>query len=237
MTPYPLHLDLTGRRVLVVGGGRVAARRAAAAVAAGATVEVVAAAAGPDLPAGAAVTLRAFDPRDVAGAWLVLACTGAVDADVAAACEAAGIWCVRGDAAGSSAAWLPAVARSGDVVVSVTAGGDPRRATAIRDGLALALDAGEVPLRRHRPGPGSVRVVRAAAAPDLQTVRATRALAEADLVLDGTAGNLTGGDIAGQALDRAAAGADVVVVLPAGESADALLSRCRAAGVAAGVTW
>ena len=39
---YPITLDLSGRRVLVVGGGPVASRRTAGLLAAGAAVEVVA---------------------------------------------------------------------------------------------------------------------------------------------------------------------------------------------------
>ena len=39
---YPLMLDLTGRRAVVVGGGRVALRRAQALLAAGALVHVIA---------------------------------------------------------------------------------------------------------------------------------------------------------------------------------------------------
>ena len=39
---YPLLLDLTGRRAVVVGGGPVAARRARGLLDAGATVEVIA---------------------------------------------------------------------------------------------------------------------------------------------------------------------------------------------------
>ena len=122
MTRLPLHLDLTGRRVLVVGGGAVAARRVRALGAA--DVQVVA----PDLAAGfpdVPVARRPFTPTDVDGAWLVLACTGVVDDDVATACEQRRIWCVRADDAERSPAWIPAVARVDDVVVSVTAGRDP----------------------------------------------------------------------------------------------------------------
>lgn len=180
---YPLHLDLTGRRVLVVGGGAVAARRTRALLAAGADVQVVAPELSADLP-DVAVTRRAFEAADVDGAWLVLACTGVVDADVAAACEAAGVWCVRGDDAGASPAWVPAVARADGVVVSVTAGGDPRRAVAVRDTLALLLDTGELPLRRTRTGAGSVALVGGGPGdPDLLTVRARRLLAAADVVV------------------------------------------------------
>jgi uroporphyrin-III C-methyltransferase / precorrin-2 dehydrogenase / sirohydrochlorin ferrochelatase len=182
-TRYPLHLDLTGRRVLVVGGGPVAARRVRSLLDAGADVHVVALGTVdgfPDVP----VQERAFVADDVDGAWLVLACTGAVDDDVAAACERRGTWCVRADDAAALAAWVPAVARVDDVVVSVTAGGDPRRATALRDALGLQLELGELPLRRSRAGTGSVALVGGGPGDaGLLTVRGRRLVAGADVVV------------------------------------------------------
>ena len=231
MTRLPLHLDLSGRRVVVVGGGPVAVRRVRALQDAGAAVEVVSPSlvdGFPDVP----VALRAFRPSDVDGAWLVASCTGVVDAQVAAACEAARVWCVRADDAALSAVWVPAVARVDDVVVSVSAGRDPRRAVALRDALALALESGELPLRRSRPGTGSVAIVGGGPGdPDLLTVRARRLLAGADVVVrdrlapvvpvgDGVevveVGKTPGGpswdqrDIAALLVDRARAGHRVV---------------------------
>lgn len=179
---FPLHLDLRGRRVLVVGAGPVGVRRAAALLAAGARVSVVALEAPADLELP--VEQRAFVPSDVDGCWLVLACTGTVDAEVAGACEARQVWCVRADDAALSAAWVPAVTRVGDVVASVTAGRDPRRAVALRDALALALETGSLPLRRMRPARGSVALVGGGpGAPGLLTVRGRQLLAEADVVI------------------------------------------------------
>ncbi|MBW3639651.1 MAG: uroporphyrinogen-III C-methyltransferase [Actinobacteria bacterium] len=183
MTRFPLHLDLAGRRVLVVGGGPVAARRVRGLQSAGAVVEVVSRAivdGFPDVP----VTPRTFVPDDVDGAWLVLACTGVVDDAVAAACAPRRIWCVRADDASLSDAWMPAVARVDDVVVSVTAGRDPRRAMALRDALTLAIETGDLPLRRSRNGTGSVAIVGGGPGdPDLLTVKARRLLAAADVVV------------------------------------------------------
>lgn len=179
---FPLHLDLRGRRVLVVGGGPVALRRARALAAAGADLRVVA----PDVAEGmpGQVERRPYAPGDVAGAWLVVAATGVVDEQVAADAEAQGTWCVRADDASRSAAWVPAVARVDDVVVSVTAGRDPRRAVALRDALALALETGELPLRRARPGAGSVALVGGGPGdPGLLTVTGRRLLAGADVVV------------------------------------------------------
>ena len=184
MTPplFPLHLDLRGRRVLVVGGGAVALRRASALAEAGAAVVVVA----PEVVAGmpGEVHRRPYAPADLDGAWLVVTATGAVDEQVAADCEARGTWCVRADDASRSPAWVPAVARVDDVVVSLTAGRDPRRAVVLRDAVALALTTGELPLRRGRSGPGSVAIVGGGPGdPDLLSVRGRRLLAGADVVV------------------------------------------------------
>jgi uroporphyrin-III C-methyltransferase / precorrin-2 dehydrogenase / sirohydrochlorin ferrochelatase len=177
----PVHLDLAGRPVLVVGGGPVGVRRARALVASGARVRLVS----PELAEpveGADHVARAFRADDVDGCWLVVAATGVVDAEVGAACEERRVWCVRSDDAAASAAWLPAVGRVDDVVVSVTAGRDPRRATAVRD--AVLRHAGELPLRRQRPGPGHVAVVGGGPGdPGLLTVRARELLAQADVVV------------------------------------------------------
>ncbi|MGB8651780.1 MAG: uroporphyrinogen-III C-methyltransferase [Mycobacteriales bacterium] len=180
--PYPLHLDLRGRRVLVVGAGPVGVRRARAAAACGADVLVVA----PDAPEDLELPVerRVFEEPDLDGAWLVHACTGAVDDVVARACEARGVWCVRADDASQSAAWVPAVARVDDVVVSATAGRDPRRAIGLRDAIRLALETGELPLRRHRAGAGAVALVGGGPGdPGLLTVRGRQLLAQADVVV------------------------------------------------------
>lgn len=179
---YPLHLDVRGKRVLVVGAGPVGVRRATGLAAAGAAVSVVAVDAPDDL--GVPVALRSFEVGDVEGQWLVMACTGVVDDLVAESCLARGIWCVRADDAALSAAWVPAVARHDDVVVSVTAGRDPGRSVAVRDAVQLALSTGALPLRRSRPGVGSVALVGAGPGdPGLLTVRGAQLLAQADLVV------------------------------------------------------
>jgi len=193
---YPVVLDLTGRRVLVVGGGPVAARRAASAVAAGGEVEVVA----PwlceelaSLVADRSVRWHARDyaDGDVDGAWFVHTATGdrATDDAVALAAETTHTWCVRADDASASAAWTPAVARTADgVLVAVSGGGDPGRSRAIRDAVAAGLDTGELPVRatraRRRVGPGTVHLVGGGPGHDeLITVRGRRLLATADVVV------------------------------------------------------
>ena len=58
---------------------------------------------------------RDYTAGDLDGAWLVHTATGdpATDDLVAAHAEDARVWCVRADDASRSAAWTPAVARSG----------------------------------------------------------------------------------------------------------------------------
>lgn len=189
---YPLTLDLTGRRTVVVGGGPVASRRTAALVDAGADVVVVAPWVCEDLrdlaDAGTVTWLpRDYTGGDLDGAWLVHTATGDPGTDDLVAAHAGGarVWCVRADDATRSAGWTPAVARAGDVTVAVTAGGDPRRAVRLRDAVALALDSGDLPIRHHRPGAeGRVALVGGGPGdPGLISVRGRRLLAEADVVL------------------------------------------------------
>ncbi|RHA41309.1 uroporphyrinogen-III C-methyltransferase [Cellulomonas rhizosphaerae] len=188
---HPLWLDLTGRLVVVVGGGPVAARRATRLVEDGARVLVVAPAICEDLrelvdDARVQWVPRDYLTTDLDGAWLAHTATGdrAVDDEVAADAERSRLWCVRADDASVSPAWTPAVARSGDVAVAVTAGGDPRRAAALRSAIALLLDTGALPVRRHRAGAGHVTLVGGGPGdPGLITTRGRRALAEADVVV------------------------------------------------------
>ena len=186
---YPLMLDLTGRRVVVVGGGRVALRRVRALLAAGALVHVVAPHVDTAL-AGLEVRLsrRRYRDGDLAGAWLAHATTDdpAVNAAVAAEAQRLRVWCVRADDAAASRAWTPATARHGDVTVAVTAGGDPRRARRLRAAVAAALAEGSLPLRPGRsPGAmGRVALVGGGPGdPGLLTLRGRRLLAEADVVV------------------------------------------------------
>jgi uroporphyrin-III C-methyltransferase/precorrin-2 dehydrogenase/sirohydrochlorin ferrochelatase len=189
VTGYPLLLDVAGRRVLVVGAGAVGARRIRALVEAGAAVEVVAPMVSDDL-AGAGVTVhrRTFVPADVDGAWLAFACTDdpGVNAEVAAACAAHRIFCVRADHAAGGSARTPAVVRRDGLTVAVSGGDDPLRAVALRDAISVALDVGDLPSRPGRPATpgGSVALVGGGPGdPELITVRGRRLVASADVLV------------------------------------------------------
>lgn len=197
--PYPLGLMLSGRRVLVVGGGTVASRRIPALLAAGAQVELVAPRLTPALLALATDGRirwheRGFEPSDVDGSWLVHVAVDdpAVARAVSAAAEERRVFCVRADDRHAATAWTPATTRSGPVTVAVTAGGDPRRAVAIRDAIAELLAASPLLGQRLEPGRdadrsaagGRVALVGGGPGdPELITVRGRRLLAEADVVI------------------------------------------------------
>lgn len=211
---YPLTLRVAGRRVLVVGGGPVAARRALALVEVGAAVDVVAPQVVAELAAAAeagrlAWHARGFAEADLDGAWLAFTATGvpAVDDAVSAAAQSRQVWCGKGGDPERATAWVPAVAAVDDVVVAVNAGRDPRRAARLRDGVAAALESGDLPLRRQRRGrpaqqdlaagrpaqetprgapavAGSVALVGGGPGdPGLITTRGRRLLAQADVVI------------------------------------------------------
>jgi uroporphyrin-III C-methyltransferase/precorrin-2 dehydrogenase/sirohydrochlorin ferrochelatase len=186
---YPLALRLEGRRVLVVGGGAVATRRVPALLAAGALVEVVAPELTPALRAHAdagrlAWRERRFVASDLDGAWLVQVAVDdpAAAAQVSAAAEERRVFCVRADDRAAATAWTPAVTRHGAVTVAVTDDGDRRRALAVRDFVAAALEA--TPAVDPATTAGHVALVGAGPGdPELITVKGRRLLAQADVVV------------------------------------------------------
>ncbi|MET3204062.1 UNVERIFIED_ORG: uroporphyrin-III C-methyltransferase/precorrin-2 dehydrogenase/sirohydrochlorin ferrochelatase [Arthrobacter sp. UYEF13] len=188
---YPTALRLLGRPVLVVGGGPVATRRAKGLLDAGARVTAVAPVVSAALRELSDAGLLAWEPRtylpsDVDGVWFVQTATGdpAVDTQVSADAEAQRIWCVNASDHEASAAWTPAVAVVDDVQIAVNAGGDPRRAMALRDAVATALETGDLPLRRRRASGGSVALVGGGPGDTgLITVRGRRLLGQADVVV------------------------------------------------------
>jgi len=188
---YSLALDMQGRRAVVVGGGVVALRRVRGLLDAGANVVVIAPEVIDEL-AGLPVTVlrRSYRAGDLSAAWLAHAATNDPEVNAAVADEADRdrIWCVRADDARASAAWMPSVARHGDMSVAVVAGGDPRRAQRLRAAVELALAEGTLPVRRQRTATssavGHVALVGGGPGdPGLITVLGRRLLAEADVVV------------------------------------------------------
>ena len=189
--PYPSGLRLAGRRVVVVGGGHVAQRRVPGLLAAGADVLVVSPSVTPaleglSLSGEVAWTARGFEPGDLDEAWYVVAATNehAVNEQVSAAAEERRIFCVRSDDAGAASAWTPAVGRHAGVTVAVLGNRDPRRSAAVRDEIVAGLRDGAIAAPHYRDTvPGVTLVGGGPGDPELVTVAARRALAEADVVV------------------------------------------------------
>jgi uroporphyrin-III C-methyltransferase/precorrin-2 dehydrogenase/sirohydrochlorin ferrochelatase len=198
---YPLTLRLTGRRVVVVGGGAVAVRRLPGLLAAEARVVVVdpqpsrtlEEMAGQAAAAGRVQLVRRnYETGDLEGAWLVHACTSdpSIQERVAADAEAAGIWCIRADAAELTAAVTPASGTAEGVTFAVTSG-DPRRSAGVRDAVidqlrdgSLAVPRGRTAAERQSAATGRVVLVGGGPGdPDLITVRGMLALRSADVVV------------------------------------------------------
>ncbi|GAA4262199.1 uroporphyrinogen-III C-methyltransferase [Dietzia aurantiaca] len=191
VNPYPVGLELEGRRVVVIGGGSVAQRRIPVLLESGAAVHLVSPEITPTLQglvdAGRIRwQSREYRSGDLEGAWYAVAATkdSLVNARVAAEAEQLRTFCVRSDAVSSGTAVTPAVVRRGQMLVSVLTGDRARTAEA-RDVVARALSeaAAESPelddtLR------GTVALVGGGpGAEDLMTIRGRRLLAQADVVV------------------------------------------------------
>jgi len=210
-----LGLQLTGRRVLVVGGGPVAARRVQHLLADAAQVVVVA----PqlcevllDLHRWGLVEwrVREVEESDLDGAWLVHTATGdrSTDTAVLAWATERHTFCVDAGSGADGSARTPATTQQGDVLVGVVSTGaaDPRRTVAVRDAVAAQLREGRVDLRHRRAHAG--RVVLVGGGPGdvgLLTLAGRRALAEADVVVTDRLGPVA-------VLDELAPGVEIIDV-------------------------
>ena len=137
---YMACIDLTGRRVLVVGGGEVALEKVQGLLAAGAAVTVVAPQVTPAL-AELDVTLvrRGYRTEDLDGAFLVVAATSttSVNRRVFRDAEARCLLCNVVDVPELCSFILPAVHRHEPIAVAVSTGGaSPALAQHLRDRIA-----------------------------------------------------------------------------------------------------
>jgi precorrin-2 dehydrogenase/sirohydrochlorin ferrochelatase len=137
---FPVFLDLTGRRVVVVGGGAVGRRKARAARDAGAAVVVV----DPKPPGEPGIThlAESYRAEHLIGACLVFAAaTPEVNARVVADAKAAGVWVNSATDPQHGDCFLPAVVRRGGLTVAVgTSGAAPALARRIREKLEAEFD-------------------------------------------------------------------------------------------------
>lgn len=152
-TPYPVVLDLRGRRALVVGGGPVAARKVAGLLSAGAVVSVVAPQTVPEIASDPDVRWhqREYRRGEVASYRVAITATGdpAVDRQVARDGDAANVFVNSADDPSNCAFILPAIVTRGDLQISISTNGrSPAMArwarrhleTVVTDVHARALD-------------------------------------------------------------------------------------------------
>ena len=137
---YPVFLNLTGRRVVVVGGGPVAASKLAGLLAEGARLTVVAPEISRDCErAGVTLLRRRFEDSDLDGAWWVVAAAPPpVNRQVCEAAERRCLYVNAVDDPRHATAYLGGVVRRDGVTIAISTDG---RAPALAGLLREAIDA------------------------------------------------------------------------------------------------
>jgi siroheme synthase-like protein len=149
VSAYPVMLEGSAIDAVVVGGGAVAVRKARALLEAGARVDVIAETISDEMHALAAefallaLTRKAYAHHDIDRATLVVCATNdaRVNAIIADEADSRGLLVNVVDDPELGNFTTPAVHRSGDIVVAVSAGGVPTAARRIRDAIAKSIDA------------------------------------------------------------------------------------------------
>lgn len=130
MAYYPICLNITNKRCVLVGGGEVGARKAEGLIVCGARVVVLSRELTPSLEkmkqAGLIDHVEAdYEASYLSGAFMVIGATdcGEVNKKIAADARALGIMVNVVDDPGQCDFILPAVVRQGDLLISVSTGG------------------------------------------------------------------------------------------------------------------
>ena len=142
---FPIYLEITGRRCLVIGGGAVAERKIANLLEAGAEVTVIS----PDASENVArwsrnntiqLEARCYQNGDLDGYELAFVATDddRVNASVYQEGKSRGVWVNAADDPAHCDFILPSVLRRGDLTVAVSSGGQsPALARTIREELEI----------------------------------------------------------------------------------------------------
>jgi precorrin-2 dehydrogenase/sirohydrochlorin ferrochelatase len=128
MAKYPIFLDLSGRRIVIIGGGSVATRKAEAILCSGARLVVVAPRLDETLRkvcAKAELIESKYSKDYLAGATLVIAATNdeALNKQIYKDCQQLEILCNVVDSPGLCDFYVPAVVQRGDLQIAVGTGG------------------------------------------------------------------------------------------------------------------
>jgi siroheme synthase-like protein len=150
VTPYPLFVDVSRCRALVVGGGAVACRKVRGLLDAGGRPQIVSPEVLPDLREligrhDLPWSPREYRPGDAAGCHLVFAATSVREVNAAVAREAseAGALVDVADDGSASTFHVPAVIRRDEVVVALSTGGaSPLLARRLRERLEATVTDG-----------------------------------------------------------------------------------------------
>jgi siroheme synthase-like protein len=145
MSYFPIYLEMTGRRCLVIGGGAVAERKVAGLLEAGAEVVVISPEASDNIlrwskEKSIELIARDYQPGDLTEYEIAFVATdvGAVNAQVFQEARRLGVWINAADDAVHCDFILPSVLRRGDLTVAVSSGGrSPALARTIREELEL----------------------------------------------------------------------------------------------------
>ncbi len=147
MDYYPVSLNLSGKKAVVVGGGKVAERKVLSLIASGADVTVVS----PSLTKGLRKTFsegriryvpRSYRKNDVAGAFLVIAATDSPDTNRRVSKDAPALVNVV-DVPAECNFIAPSVVRRGQLLIAVSTGGaSPAFSKAIRKELQVFYGTG-----------------------------------------------------------------------------------------------
>ena len=144
MRYYPVNLDVQNRRCLVVGGGAVGQRKVKTLLECGARVTVIAPLVTEYLHGLASqdrirLKVRAYQPSDQDGQFLVIGATGdeEVNRQISEDASGRGILCNIADCPKACTFVLPAIVSQGDLVIAVsTSNKSPAVAKRIRQALA-----------------------------------------------------------------------------------------------------
>lgn len=128
---FPLFVDLTGKKVVLVGGGTIASRRIATLRLFGCEIEVIA----PELkcsPEGIVWKQREYAPGDLEGAYLAVAATGSREVNHQVGLDAGklGIPVSVADCEGECTFYFPAVCAGENLIAGVVSGGKDHHRTA-----------------------------------------------------------------------------------------------------------
>lgn len=128
---FPLFIDLRDRETVVVGGGRIALRRVRILLSFGAKVTVIAPECG-DVPEGVLYIQRAYQPGDLAHAFLAVAATDDREVNRQVGQEAcrAGIFVSVADSSEESTFYFPAICAGNGLISGVVSKGTQHHKTA-----------------------------------------------------------------------------------------------------------